>query len=387
MAKLRRAVRENHAGWVRMTLEHEPPGTELGELLASLDPAGLDLYDLVSHIGACERQTAWVQARQLSAVRELAGRRLVPGPHGEPADSAFPDGMINEFAADEVAAQLSLSRRAGQKRVWLATALTRLPATAAAFAAGQLTLSKVWAIAESLSVLDEDAATEAETRVLGRAPDQTLSNLKRCLARAVVAADPTAAQARAVRARAERRVILTPLPDGMCEFWALLPAPDAMALWAAVTAMADEDEPPNAPTQTPAPQTTKTPPTSKTAQAPRRPKTAQTLRTPATPVAAVPRRPNSAATARTTTGRPARPVAGGGRWISCGPTCWRIWPTRSSSGTTCRVTTAAARTSRSLWPPPPPWAWTTNPVSWPATARSPPRPPGRSPPRPAGAGC
>ncbi|HEY8827306.1 MAG TPA: DUF222 domain-containing protein, partial [Jatrophihabitantaceae bacterium] len=209
-------------------------------MLASLDPAGLDMYDLVSHLGACERQTAWVQARQLSAVRELAGRRLVPGPHGEPADSAFPDGMINEFAADEVAAQLSLSRRAGQKRVWLATALTRLPATAAAFAAGQLTLSKVWAIAESLSVLDEDAATEAETRVLGRAPDQTLSNLKRCLARAVVAADPTAAQARAVRARAERRVMLTPLPDGMCEFWALLPAPDAMALWAAVTAMADK---------------------------------------------------------------------------------------------------------------------------------------------------
>ena len=161
---------EQRAAITRTLLETLAPGPDLATLLASLDPAGLDMYDLVSHLGACERQTAWVQARQLSAVRELAGRRLVPGPHGEPADSAFPDGMINEFAADEVAAQLSLSRRAGQKRVWLATALTRLPATAAAFAAGQLTLSKVWAIAESLSVLDEDAATEAETRVLGRGP-------------------------------------------------------------------------------------------------------------------------------------------------------------------------------------------------------------------------
>src|SRR5207342_3294975 len=58
-------------------------------------------------------------------------------------------------------------------------------------------------------------------------------------ARAVAAADPTAATRREITAHADRRVILTPRPDGMCEFWALLSAPDAMALWTAVTAMAD----------------------------------------------------------------------------------------------------------------------------------------------------
>ena len=231
---------EERAAITRTLLETLAPGADLAHLLATVNPPELDMYDLVSFAEAAERQAAWTQARQLVAVGELAGRRFVTGPHGEPPDTALPDGAINEFAADEVAAVLSLSRTAGQKRVWLAGALSRLPATAAAFAAGDLTLPKVWAIAETLCVLDDDAAGLAEARVLGRAPEQTLGNLKRALARAVAAADPTAATRRAAKARAERRVMLTPQPDGMCEFWALLPAPEAMALFSAVTTLADK---------------------------------------------------------------------------------------------------------------------------------------------------
>ena len=65
-------------------------------------------------------------------MRALASRRLVTGPAGEPADTDLPAGAVNEHAADEVAAVLSLARSTGQQRVWLATALTRLPATEAA---------------------------------------------------------------------------------------------------------------------------------------------------------------------------------------------------------------------------------------------------------------
>jgi Domain of unknown function (DUF222) len=240
LMEMRRVVRENIADRIRLGLEHEPPGEELGTLLAVVRPSDLDMYDLVSLLGACERQIAWVQAKQLAAVAELSGRRLVPGPHGEPADSPFPDGSSNDFAADEVAAALCLARVTGQQRVWLANALTRLPETAAAFAAGALTLAKVKAIVEELAVLDDEPALAAEARVLGRAPDQTLGNLRRSLARAVAAADPAAAARRAAQAHTERRCILTPQPNGMCEFYALLPAPEAMALWTAVTALADQ---------------------------------------------------------------------------------------------------------------------------------------------------
>lgn len=234
------ASREQRAARTRTQLETLAPGDGLAWLLATVEPAELDMYDLVSFMGACERQAAWVQARQLLAVRELAGRRLVAGPEGEPADTALPDGAVNEFAADEVAAVLSLSRLTGQKRVWLATALRRLPATEAAFAAGQLTLSKTWAIAEGLAVLDDTAAAIAEARVLVRAPQQTLGLLRASVGRAVLAADPSTAAMRAEKAHAERRVELTPRDDGMCEFWAVLAAPDAMALWSAVTALADQ---------------------------------------------------------------------------------------------------------------------------------------------------
>ena len=89
------------------SLESLAPGEALGGVLAAVDPADLDMHDLVSFLGACERQTAWTQAAQLRAVRELAGRRLIPGPNGEPADTALPKGAVNEYAADEVAAVLS----------------------------------------------------------------------------------------------------------------------------------------------------------------------------------------------------------------------------------------------------------------------------------------
>jgi Domain of unknown function (DUF222) len=234
------AGRERRETATSTLLETLSPGDGLGGLLSSVDPGALSMHDLVSFMGACERQAAWAQARQLRAVRELAGRRLIPGPNGEPADTPLPAGSVNDYAADEVAAVLSMSRFAGQKRVWLATALTRLPTTEALFATGKLNLSKTTAITEGLSVLNDAAAATAEARVLVRAPHQTLGLLRASINRAVLAGDPSTAAERAEKASAERRVELTPRADGMCEFWALLPAPDAMALWTAVTALADQ---------------------------------------------------------------------------------------------------------------------------------------------------
>ncbi len=44
------------------SLESLAPGEALGGVLAAVDPADLDMHDLVSFLGACERQTAWTQA-------------------------------------------------------------------------------------------------------------------------------------------------------------------------------------------------------------------------------------------------------------------------------------------------------------------------------------
>src|SRR5207244_4506966 len=58
-----------------------------------------------------------------------------------------------------------------------------------------------------------------------------------------LAADPAAAEDRHQRAAADRRVVLTPAPDGMAELWALLPADGAATIQAALDRLARRPRP------------------------------------------------------------------------------------------------------------------------------------------------
>ena len=223
-------------------LEAMAPGPELAGLLAA-DPAGLSGYDLVSFLGATERLTAWAQSQQLAAIRELARRRPAPLDPGDAGD-VLPGGGVSEFAADEVAAELRISTGGAQARLHLALALDRLPGTRVALAAGRLDLAKTRAIAEATTVLDEAACLAVEARVLARAPGQTLGRLRASLARAVIAADPAAAQTRHQQAAGDRRVELWALPDGLAALYAQLPAADAIACHSWLTALAEHAKTP-----------------------------------------------------------------------------------------------------------------------------------------------
>jgi hypothetical protein len=224
-------------------LESLPPGPELAGLLAA-DPAGLSGYDLVSFLGATERLTAWAQSRQLAAIRELARRRPAPMDPGDAGD-VLPAGGVSEFAAKEIAAELRLSDGGAQKRLHLALSLDRLPGTRLALEAGRLDLTKTRALVEATNVLDDDAACLAvEARVLPKAAAKTVGELKAALGRAVIAVDPAAAQTGHQQAVVERRVELWPLPDGMAALYAALPAADALACHAWLTALAKKAKAP-----------------------------------------------------------------------------------------------------------------------------------------------
>ena len=134
------------------------------------DPSEVDDAELVELIGAWERLACWAAAGQLAAIAELARRRprdladRPPGPTGPlsaggPAaagDAGHPGvPEVSEFAVDEVAAALRLSRPAAGVRLHTAVELTRLPATAAALRAGTLDLPKVRAVVDAVSVLDD----------------------------------------------------------------------------------------------------------------------------------------------------------------------------------------------------------------------------------------
>ena len=92
-------------------------------------------------------------------------------------------------------------------------------------------MPKARVIVEALTGLDDALATAVEQRVLPRAGQQTTGQLRASLSRAVLAADPAAAEVRHQRAVAERLVTVRPLADGMAGLWALLPADGAAALY------------------------------------------------------------------------------------------------------------------------------------------------------------
>jgi Domain of unknown function (DUF222) len=147
-------------------------------------PAGaLSSRDLLDGVAGWEQLISWAQARQCELVAEFARRR--PGPY-EP-DEPEPDRRVSEFAADEIAARLRVSRRAAEMKLSLALALAdRLPATADALRKGQIDVGKAKAIAElTANVAAADARAAVEENVLRRAGDQTGPELRRSLLRAV----------------------------------------------------------------------------------------------------------------------------------------------------------------------------------------------------------
>jgi Domain of unknown function (DUF222) len=184
--------------------------------------------DLLDRLRLRYQAIAAAQAAFLETVVEFASSR--PALVGEQVVAG-----ASEFAVDELAAELRLSRKAAGAYLHLAVTLAeRLPGAAAALAVGELDLPKVRVVADATGTLDRPVAQAVEERVLPRAASQTVGQLRVCVTRAVIAVDPAGAQARHEAAVVERRVAVTALRDGMAELWALLPAPAASAVYAAI---------------------------------------------------------------------------------------------------------------------------------------------------------
>lgn len=119
------------------------------------------------------------------------------------------------FDADEVAFALHLPRTVAQREVSLARDLLgRLPAVFAALAEGRICLARARVFSDVLiPVTDDGLAREIASRFLPAAEECTASQLRSRLLKAVLAADPDAAQKRLSRSIEERRVSLSANDD------------------------------------------------------------------------------------------------------------------------------------------------------------------------------
>jgi hypothetical protein len=167
---------------------------------------------LIGVLRAARRLTSWAQARELTTILALAARRPADG-HPPTPPGQLPARM-SEFTDAELAAALTLTTRAATPHLGLALDLAPRHATLAALAAGWIDLPRASLIATMTSLLTGQHAAQIEAAVLPAAPDQTTAQLRRALHRAILTADPAAAQRRREQAERTARVETWADPEG-----------------------------------------------------------------------------------------------------------------------------------------------------------------------------
>jgi hypothetical protein len=213
-----------------------PPGWYLGRVMteATLDGYS-DLTDdqLAGVLRACQRQISAGYAELAWAVGEVAGRRIAgsrrPGWSG-----------LADHVTDELAAELTLTGRSARRLLDVAAGLRRLPEVYRELLTGAIDWPRACVFVDELSVLDEAAARQVSERLADRAAGWTTGQLRAALARAVLAADPGAAERRKSAARQETRVETWREPSGNATLAGReLPPAEVMAADAQLTADAD----------------------------------------------------------------------------------------------------------------------------------------------------
>jgi Domain of unknown function (DUF222) len=177
------------------------PCSVLAELTGQALEAGVGRLtddELVGVLRAARRVASWQQAVELAAVAELAERRAAE-PSGQGPRPA-------ERVSAEVAAALTLTSRAADTEVALATGLSRLDAVGTALRRGEIDLARASVFVEELAGLDcLQASVLADRHVFG-AGGRTTAQLRQLLRRAVLAHDPEAVRRRQRAARQDARV-------------------------------------------------------------------------------------------------------------------------------------------------------------------------------------
>ena len=177
------------------------PGPRLAEFMADAGAIGLGRLtddELIGVMRAARRLASWSASMELAAAGDLWRRRWAEAQDGDTHAALHTD--------DEIAAALTLTRRAADQVLSLATALRRLPLTSRALTAGDIDLPRAMVIADEVTGLSNEHAAAVEQAIIGAAKNQTTGQLRAATRRAVLAADPRAARKRKERALQDARV-------------------------------------------------------------------------------------------------------------------------------------------------------------------------------------
>ena len=199
--------------------ESPPQSTALDEL----EFERMSLAGRVCAVVAAERQLRHAHAGLLSSLGSL---------------TQYP-GIERWVIEAEVCAALAWSAQYAQDMLGQADALTRLfPQTLQLLAEGRICPPQARALTDLTQGLDDHTAHTVQAKVLDRMPQQSYSATRQAINRAVVQADPDAAQKRHKHALPRRKVELIPEDAGMATLSFYLPADVAEMAWRTLTDMA-----------------------------------------------------------------------------------------------------------------------------------------------------
>lgn len=228
-------IEATHAMPVSDRIATHSVDSQLLALLTRMDLDAAEAGDLVEAAAAAERVEAAAHAIKLRAAAHLSRREAM-----RPAALAQREAAQRDVAGDELAVRLRTTVRAGADLVRRGKALEEtLSATGDALGQGVIDAGRARVIVDGLEHVDAEVAATVESRVLARAPDRTVAQLRSDVAKALIAVDADQAAQRA-RQRASQRRVSRPRahPDGIASMRLEGPAADVLALDVALQAAA-----------------------------------------------------------------------------------------------------------------------------------------------------
>jgi hypothetical protein len=193
-------------------MESVEPDGAMYDLIAGVDPASLTQGQLVTYIIAARKLKATLECAELTAIA-----------HAEDIT--------------EVAMAIKVSEPALTRSQETAAALASHPALAELFRHGEIDLARFTAVRERTCHLADPAQVADVDQALAEvAAGLTRAQLCRKATALVAQADPDGYEQRCHKAKADRRVEFSPLPDGMAKLTWVLPAPEAHQLFQQICA-------------------------------------------------------------------------------------------------------------------------------------------------------
>ncbi len=149
-------------------------------------------------------------------------------------------GVAPDKVGAGIAEQVALARREsptlGSRHLGLAQALaSEMPHTMAALTAGELSEWRATLVARATAVLTAEQRREVDERLAGRLAGLSDKHVAAAAHALAYELDPRSVVERHAYARSQRRVSMRPAPDTMAYLTALLPAHEAVAVYAALT--------------------------------------------------------------------------------------------------------------------------------------------------------